>query len=237
MKRLTDENGLLNQDLVGFTSGRLTIVSRKTERSKRNYAIRVEVRCANCQATHMADLQKMRLRPNTKACPHCNPRQNSRKAPEWIYARCQQMKNRCTNRSAYRSDRYVGRGIEFRFKTAAEAADWILENLGMPSSRRMQLDRIDNEGHYEPGNLRWADPITNINNTSAKGRHRERFKAFRSNHPEIRYADNTLHLYMTMGMTDEQIIDRFFNAKSSKPKGKYGTFSKLGPYKDFPPTD
>ena len=55
---------------------------------------------------------------------------------------------------------YGGRGIEFRFKNFEE---WFSE-LGHRPSAKHSVDRIDNDGHYEPGNVRWANKrVQNLN--------------------------------------------------------------------------
>jgi hypothetical protein len=102
---------------------------------------------------------------------------------------------------------------------------WVQENLGLHKDK--ELDRIDNEGHYEAGNLRYVTPAQNLAN-SRKQKVSAEFHAFRQEHPEIRYADATLRRLLLQGMTPEQIIERY-NRPSAKPKGVYGTFSTPDP--------
>jgi hypothetical protein len=63
-------------------------------------------------------------------------------------------KNRCTNPNSPAWEKYGGRGIEFRFKSFEE---FIAELGDKPEPKRLySVDRIENEGHYERGNVRWA---------------------------------------------------------------------------------
>lgn len=61
-------------------------------------------------------------------------------------------KRRCRETSHARYGDYGGRGIEFRFNSFQEFVD----ELGRRPSPAHSLDRIDNDGHYEKGNVRWA---------------------------------------------------------------------------------
>lgn len=75
-------------------------------------------------------------------------------------------KARCTNPNHPSWDNYGGRGIEFLFNSFEEFID-ALKTPKNPTGKRplghdakgkalYSLDRLNNDGHYEKGNLRWA---------------------------------------------------------------------------------
>jgi hypothetical protein len=73
---------------------------------------------------------------------------------EYFAVQC--AKQRCTNPNDPGYPNYGGRGIQFKFPSVAVAYDYVLANIGPKPSPDHSIDRVNNDGHYEPGNLRWA---------------------------------------------------------------------------------
>jgi hypothetical protein len=80
-----------------------------------------------------------------------------------IYRRWADMKTRCNNPNWKQYADYGGRGIKVCARWTSFAN--FLEDMGPTFAEGLTLDRINNDGNYAPGNCRWADRITQCNNT------------------------------------------------------------------------
>lgn len=67
------------------------------------------------------------------------------------------MVGRCTNPKNPAWDRYGGRGIRVCNQWLASPMAFY-EYVGTRPSPEHSIDRINNDGNYEPGNVRWASP-------------------------------------------------------------------------------
>ena len=145
----------------------------------------------------------------------------------YIARRLTAARQRCTNPRSPGWKNYGQRGVRFNFASVAQAYVWVLENLGLPP-KGMELDRIDNNGHYEPGNLRWSTKVVNRSHTQRTKRISAQHR-FRQLYPNVRYADFTLRNLLSMGLSFEQIAARW-EIPSCKPKGMDGTCSTAEPF-------
>lgn len=121
-------------------------------------------------------------------------------------------KTRCTNANNKQYKDYGGRGILFLFVSVVDGVAWVRKHLG-ERPEGLTLDRIDNDGNYGPGNLRWAT-------RQEQGRNKRQYKGCTYGHRMQRlcglrpdYTYEGLRKYVKLGYTDDQIINL------PKPKG------------------
>lgn len=154
-------------DILNRKFGRLTIVERVKSR-KDNRLCLCRCDCGNEKIFWTANV----ISGRTQSCGCLNSeiitKRNFKhghgghgKARSREYQAWSNMLTRCTNPNSTAWHNYGGRGIA----VSDELADFsrFLAVLG-PCPDGYELDRINNDGHYERGNVRWADLKTQANN-------------------------------------------------------------------------
>lgn len=139
-------------DLTGQTFDTWNVTGPWERKGKRIYW---HCECFICGAGKVIEAYQLKndLAGACRACverPGVNRTHGKSKSPE--YRAYQAAKTRCTNPRQSYFEYWSGRGIEFRFSSFEE----FLECVGPKPGKTYTLDRKDNDGHYEPGNVRWV---------------------------------------------------------------------------------
>ena len=118
------------------------------------------------------------------------------------YASWYGMKNRCTCKTSKYYSRYGGRGITMCDRWRESFLNF-LDDMGPRPSPQHSLDRIDNNGSYEPSNCRWA-----TKSEQARNRRSNRIVFFDGR--EMCVAE----LLKTMGIKSTTVYDRLSKGMS-----------------------
>lgn len=195
-----------NQDQVGDQYGWVTIISPERRYNKNWSCCYVPTRCAGCgyeQWQHLANLAQGR----SQGCQSCS---QQKALPAWLDRRLTAAKQRCVNPNDPNWPHYGGRGIEFRFPSVTEAGFWVIRNLGL--HRELELDRINNQGPYEPGNLRWATRSQQMCNQ------RRSSVGLTYDPVEWLYSESVVRRKLAAGLNREQVLADAHKAVEEKRK-------------------
>lgn len=151
-------------DLTGHTYNRLTVIKLNRQTEKRKYWDCI----CSCGKSTVTEGSKLR-NGSTKSCgcyrteciTNYSITHGMAGTPE--YGAWLSMKYRCFDKNGKSYNDYGGRGITV-FQEWIDSFETFYAYLGNRPSSKHSLDRIDVNGHYEPGNVRWTTQKTQANN-------------------------------------------------------------------------
>ena len=204
-----------NPEIMGKRYGWVKIISPEKRWSRNWNHCLVRTVCLGCGSIQWQYLDNLR-RGISKGCQSCS---QPRQIPSWLDRRLTAAKQRCENPNDPNYPRYGARGIRFEFPSVTEAGLYLISKFGIPS-RELELDRIDNDGNYAPGNIRFVTRQENVGN-------RQITILSRYDPKYWPYAETTVRRKLKEGLTREEIIRHAKTAVAERRKNWMGIAERL----------
>jgi hypothetical protein len=177
----------------------------------------VSVTCLFCKKTKKLSVDSL-LAGKTRGCS-CRPRKYGGDPRAHILGqRYDCIVQRCERDSHKQSKDYKGRGIKNKFKSRKHFVKWALAKWPDTDFKGLEFDRIDNDGHYEPANLRLVTSTENHENRPSAIRVPWKGQLWLLRHFPSPYSRNRTQVLAARGLTGEEIIASAKDAVKNKRK-------------------
>jgi len=153
------DNVSFNPGQVGTRFGWVEVTSPERRYTRGWSGLYIQTRCTGCGSEQWQNYRNLAC-GRSKGCQACS---QQKVVPTWLLKRVTAMRQRCQNPKDAGYRNYGARGIRFEFSSVLCAARWIQETLGL--KRGLELDRLDNDGPYAPGNIRYLSKSGQMRNS------------------------------------------------------------------------
>lgn len=201
-----------NRVLPGQMFGKWCVVSGPDDKAVWKHESRWLLLCACSHTPNGVWVRWCNIQSGaTHGCLRC--RKEMPKEERYWRERFRGLRARCSNPKSPTFAYYGGRGISVHAAWQAEPGMFVqfvraLPGYSWPEAKTLEIDRIDNDGNYEPGNIRLVTRTVNVRNTSRNRMvvwHGQQMviKDFIRNHTDLSWS--YAHRLLAEGKTLEQL--------------------------------